>query len=145
MPVPRLTDSDRVRVRYHLGYLNIEPVQSIQLGFPAAQQAEFLVETAMDRLMAAAVPKLLEILNTLECIEGLMRQALPHLLAQQIGELKIRNTNEEGTSQDLLEKEYARWAKRLADHLGVPLNVYSTRFQGGLYGGVPLSTPVSGI
>ncbi|MCH7584457.1 MAG: type I restriction endonuclease subunit R [Acidobacteria bacterium] len=51
----RLQEADRARVRHHLGYLNVEPVSSIQLGFPAASQPQFLVEIAMDRIIPEAV------------------------------------------------------------------------------------------
>lgn len=140
----RVAEADRERVRYHLGYLNIEPVSAIQLGFPSAQQAQFLVESAMDRLIPQAINRVLSILCTLDKIECQMVDALSRLKVQQVGEAKFRNTNDEPSETDLLEKEYARWAKRLADHLGVPLNTFCERFTSGMYGGgmsVPVSPP----
>lgn len=133
----RLDESDRVRVRYHLGYLNVEPVISIQLGFPSAQQAQFLVETAMDRIIPQAIPRVLAMLGTLDCIEGQMIDALKRLKVQQVSEVKMRNSNEEATEQDLLEREYERWAMRLANMLGVPWNPYAKRFAG-----TPINTRV---
>jgi hypothetical protein len=125
----RLSEADRARVRHHLGYQNVEPVSSIALGFPSAQQPQFLVERAMDRLMPEGVGRIIQTLNALDCIEGQMIDALCRLSAQQLGELKLRNSNEEPTEQDLLEREYLRWAKRLADDLGAPLNPFSERFR----------------
>ena len=128
MPIA-LSASDKERVRYHLGYMSIEPAASIQLGFPRASQAQFLVEAAMERIMEPAVSRVMKLLSALDAVEDQMMTALPRLKAQQLGELKLRNTNEESTEQDLLEKEYVRWAQRLADILGVPLNVYAARFR----------------
>ena len=139
----RLDDQDRERVRYHLGYLNVEPVSAVALGFPSAQQAQFLIERAMDRLFPYAVPRVHRILTELDCIEDQMSDARKRLRVQQMGEIKMRNTNEEPVEQDLLEREYARWAKRLADHFGVPVNPYSERFRSGMYGGGSMSTPVA--
>lgn len=143
MAIIKLSENDRERVRYHLAFLNVEPVSSIALGFPSAQQAQFLVERAMDRVLPAGVPRVLRIVNHLDCIEEQMMGSLKHLKAQQIGELKLRNSNEEPTEQDLLEREYMRWALRLADQLGVPINPFSERFRHGLYGGGGMNTPVS--
>lgn len=126
-----LSENDRARVRHHLGYLNVEPSGAIALGFPAAQQPQFLVERAMDRVIPAAISRILCTLDTLDKIEGAMAASICRLSAQQLGELKIRNSNEEPTEGDLLEREYRRWAMRLADDLGAPLNPFSERFRAG--------------
>jgi hypothetical protein len=138
-----LSESDRVRVRHHLGYLNTEPISSIALGFPSAGEAQFLVERAMDRLIPQAVPIIIKTINILDTIEMQMVEALRRLKAQQLGELKMRNSNEEPTEQDLLEREYVRWAKRLADDLGCTPNPYSQRFGAGSNGiNIPVDTGV---
>jgi hypothetical protein len=135
------TEQDRSRIYYHLGYPDITSASSVQLGFPALSQPQFLVSYAMDRLNPASVPRAIRILNILDGVEGQMVSALKRLQAQQLGELKLRNTNEESTEQDLLEREYSRWAQRLADILGVPINPYATRY-GALEGGGAINTPV---
>lgn len=135
-----LSAAERERVRYHLGYQNVEPAASISLGFPRATQASFLVEAAMDRLVDSTVGRVSQIVALLDRIEGQMAEALCRLTAQQLGELKLRNSNEEPTEQDLLAREYRRWAERLADNLGVPLNAYSERFRDD--GGGMVNVPV---
>ncbi len=127
----RIEEQDRERVRYHLGYLNVDPVSSVQLGFPSASQAQFLVERAMDRVIPAAVGRIIRILNELDDIELQMSAGRKNLKVQQIETLKLRNDNEEPNEIDLLEREYLRWGQRLANQLGVPLNVYSERYAGG--------------
>ena len=138
-----LTPADKERIRYHLGYLNIEASAAIQLGFPRGSQAQFLVEQACERLMEATVGGVSQIVSVLDRIEGQMIASLTRLTAQQLGELKLRNSNEEATEGDLLEREYRRWAQRLADNLGVPLNVYSERFREGS-GAEGMNIPVVG-
>lgn len=135
------TEQDRSRIYYHLGYPDVTNVSSIQLGFPALSQPQFLVTSAMDRLNPASVPRVIRILNIMDGIESQMVKALNRLKAQQLGELKLRNTNEESTEQDLLEREYGRWAQRLADILGVPINPYAMRY-GALEGGAGVNVPV---
>jgi hypothetical protein len=134
LTTPKLSEADRERVRYHLGYLNVEVAASVALGFPSTSQPFFLVEKAMDRLYPEAVGRVLRILAELDCIEDQMSAARTRLPAQQLGELKLRNTNEERTEEDLLDASYQRWAKRLADQLGVPINPFSERFRSGAYG-----------
>ena len=127
----RLQEADRARVRHHLGYINVEPVSSIQLGFPAASQPQFLVEIAMDRIIPEAVGMIQKYLAILDGLEDLMVQSFRTDKVQQLGELKLRNSNEEPTEHDLLERKYRYWAMVLADDLGVPLNPFSNRFRGG--------------
>lgn len=139
----RISEADRARVRHALAYIQVEPVSSIALGFPSAQQPMFLVERAMDRVIPDAIPKILQELCVLDQIECQMAEALCRLSAQQVGEVKLRNDNSEATEQDLLEKEYLRWAMRLADDLGVPLNPFSTRFRWGAGAGGVTNVPVA--
>jgi len=124
-----LSEADRARVRHHLGYLNVEPAASIQLGFPSASQWLFTVEISMDRIIPEAVGMIHKYLNILDSIELQMVDELACLKVQQIEQLKLRNSNEEPNIEDLLEQEYLRWVKRLADDLGVEPNPYSTRFR----------------
>jgi hypothetical protein len=136
-----LTDQEKERIRYHLGYNNVDPITTIALGFPATTQSLFLVDASMERLQPATVSRVLFILGVLDQIEGQMIDALKRLRAQQLGELKLRGNNDEPVEQDLLEREYYRWAKRLSDNLGAPLNAYSTRFREG--GGDPVNISVA--
>lgn len=120
-----LSEADRVRVRHHLGYLSTEPVASINLGFPSASQAQFLAERAMNNLIPEAVGRILKDLNVLDSIEDQQVDALKRYKAQQLGELKIRNNNDERSEVMLLHESYELWRKKLADDLGVPINVFS--------------------
>lgn len=125
-----LTEATKERVRYHLGYLSVDPVSAIPLGFPSAGQAQFLLESAMERLRNESVGRVEKILAHLERIEAQDMEANKRLKAQQLGDLKLRNTNEEKTENELLDERYVVWAHKLAEIFGVPPNPYSVRFRG---------------
>lgn len=126
----RLNEQDRARVRYHMGYPNVDPHQAIQLGFPAATAAMFLVEQAMENLLPEAVERVLKLVQRLEKIEAMEEAALCRLKAQQLGDMKLRNDNNESTEGDLLRREAATWKERLASVLGAPLNPHKTQVTG---------------
>lgn len=121
-----LSETEKHKVRYHLGYLSPDPVVSIQLGVPRASQPMFLVESAMNNLPAEAVGNVRRIVVILDGVEERLVQAQDRLAAKQVGNITMREDEPLA-----LEREYRRWAERLADFLGVPLNVYSQRFRGG--------------
>jgi hypothetical protein len=83
-----------------------------------------------------AVNRVRSILDQLDKIEEQIKNATCSLIAESVGELKLR-----AGFPDLLEKEYVRWARRLADILGVPLYAYSNRF---VKSGAGKSIPVVG-
>lgn len=137
MPIAVLSEQEKARIRYHLGYLNITPAAAIQLGFPAASQTQFLVESAMNKIPDTAIGQIRQKVAILDGVEAKLVESQDRLAASSLGELTIR----EG-EPDLLDKEYYRWACRLADDLGVPLNIYSERFRNGGGGAAPMNVPV---
>jgi len=72
-----------------------------------------------------------------------MALARSRFKAMKLGEITLR-TGPQDNEIDMLEREYYRWAQRLADVLAVPLNIYSERFRyGAAMGGPrPLNVPV---
>jgi len=111
---------EKGRIRYHLGYLNVQPVLTIQLGVPAVSQTGFLVEAAMDRVPVSQAGFVRRLLSILDMTEQRMLDCQERLAAKELGEITL-NPDE----PDLLEKEHTRWARRLGDFLGVPINPYS--------------------
>jgi hypothetical protein len=104
---------------------------SIQFGLPRPVQTLFIVEEAMTQLIAEGVDRVRRLLNILDNIECKLIAAQDRLAASKLGELETR----EG-EPDLLEKEYYRWAGRLADQLGVPRYAYSDRTRGAGAAGI---------
>ncbi len=64
-----LAPLDRARVRYHLGYLNVQETSTYVLGVPAAIPQLFSVEGAMDKLTPEILPKVYLLLDRLDCLE----------------------------------------------------------------------------
>lgn len=136
-----LNEADRAKVRHHLGYPNVEPVSSISQGFPSASQPQFLVEIAMDRIIPEGVGLIQKYLAILDALESQMVESFCRDKVQQIDGVKLRNSNEEDTEHQLLERHYRYWAAVLASDLGAPLNPFSERFR--MISGGSINIPVS--
>lgn len=126
-----LSDAERERVRYHLGYLSVAPAAALQLGLPAPVQTLFVVENAMNNLLVVGEDRVRRMLGTLDGIECRLIDAQDRLAATSLDDLHL-NPNE----PDALEREYDRWANRLANQLGCPLYPYAKRFSGVRAGNV---------
>jgi hypothetical protein len=136
MPNAVLGEEEKHRIRHHTGYTMLDPVPSIQLGVRALGQPQFLLELAMNRIPDTAVGQIRRYVAILDQIEDTLVDAQSRMAAEKLGEITLR-----ADEADALEREYSRWAKRLADDLGVPLNVFSERFRAG--GGMSISATVS--
>lgn len=135
-PTDPLTDEEKERCRYHLGYPEMQAAASIQYGIPRPIQTAFLAEASFNLVLPLARPrvrKLLEILDGLECrILG----ATDVLEASKLGNLETREN-----APDLIERQYHRFACRLADVLGVPLYPFADRNKRGsavMAGSIPV-------
>lgn len=125
-----LTPTEKTRIRGHLGYPQVEQVGSYNRGIPMPLQTAFLVETSLSNLMEEAIPTARQYLDNLDKIEAAMIGAICNLAVERIGDITMRPTRRGEKQTDALEDEYYRWAGRLADLLGCPLYLYSTKFMG---------------
>lgn len=119
-----LDPNEKERVRYHMGYLEVQPAAALTFGIPAPIQTLFLVESAMDRILPTAedrVRKIITIMDTIECRE---EGALDYLVVSRVDDIEIRPDHIEK-----LEEQYAKWASKLSDVLGAPLYQYSAKFK----------------
>lgn len=124
-----ISDADKERARYHLGYMTVTVASSFAFGIPQVTEVQWMFEDSIGRVMAASEPRVRSILDKLDEIECLMFESTKDLFARRAGDL------EPNLSQpDDLEREYVRWAKRLADMLGVMPYPFSQRFQSQLVG-----------
>lgn len=126
-----LSDADKTRTRYHLGYLASSFAGSFQLGIPRPTQTVFLLEQAMNLITdPLAIDRVVELLDTMDCIEAKLKGAADQVGVSQLGDLKLHPLADKGElGTDSLDKEYARWGSRLADTLGVPFYPFSRRYQ----------------
>lgn len=130
-----LTDAERERCRYHLGYPNISATTSIQFGLPAQRQMLFVLEQNLTNIIPSAEPRVRQQLGILDNLECRLTQAQQYLVAEKLGEMTLAENH-----PDKLEKEYTRWAQRLSDEIGSPLYAFSARFRntGGAAGLIPI-------
>lgn len=117
------TDDEKVRIRHHLGYLNVAQSQTFVLGTPAAVQTQFQIEGAMDKVLPAAMGKARQLIQYLEIIEGQMIGDLELLAVDAVDEITIRKTE-----QSELKREYMYHREGLANLLGIYPNPYDKRF-----------------
>lgn len=126
-----LTQEERARVRYHLGFPNIGNATVLALGFPAAGHPAFLLEAAMDQILPEAEPKFREVLAQCECIESQQQDARKRIQTAAVGTVVLRGREE----LEDLEDQYDYWTDALVDIFGVNKNPYSKKHQrvGGEY------------
>lgn len=117
------TADEKARIRYHLGYLNVQEPTSLSFGIPRPLQTVFLIESAMNNVIDAARDKVRQIIGIMDGVECRLVDAQERLAASRLDTLTMRVDE-----PDALEKEYMRWGLRLADLLGVPPYAYSTRY-----------------
>jgi hypothetical protein len=125
-----LDPAERERVRYHMGYPGTSPAPTIALGVPTAMQTSFMVENAMNNVMGVSTDRVRTLLQILDNTEAAIVAAQCNLAAAKVGNLELRGATAGETHTDLLEREYVRFAQRLADLLGAPLYPYAQRFKG---------------
>lgn len=142
-----LTASEQERVRYHLGYLGTsfggeQAAASLAFGQPQPLQTVFLLEQAIQTLLTNphVVMRVRRILAILDRLEEQLANVACQLSVESVGDVKMRGAKAGETYPDLLEREYRRWAMRLADILGVPIYPYADRFKAGT--GAIRSVPV---
>lgn len=118
-----LTLEEKVKIRHHLGYLNVSAVQTFALGAPAAVETQFVIEGAMNRVLPEAETEVRRHLAVLDKIESQQIDDMELLLVDKIDEISIRQTE-----QKELREQYVYWARSLANMFGVYPNPFDKRF-----------------
>ena len=125
-----LSNEEKSRIYYHLGWPQVDALAVIQFGMPAMSQPMWLIATALERVQEVALPKLREVLKECDDCEKLLSKSRKYLVAESLGELKLRAGH-----QGLIRKEYQDWVNKVCDILGATMNVYSARFRYQASGG----------
>lgn len=120
-----LTEEQKVRVRHHCGYLNVQEAMTFVLGTPAGVETQFIIEGAMNRIMDAAIPQLLRHLAILDTIEEQMVCDLELLAVEELDSIKI-NPQE----QEKLTRRYNYWVSSMCNIMGVERNPFDKRLVG---------------
>ena len=119
-----LSEADKERARYHLGYMTVTVASSMAFGIPQATNTQWLFEDAVTRIRPESEARVIRLLNYLDEIECRLFQSSGELFAKRAGDLEPNLTQ-----PDDVEREYVRWACRLADMLGVFAYPFSKRFE----------------
>ena len=126
VPVIALSDAEKVKIRHHTGYLNVQEASTFVLGVPAAVETQFIIEGAMNRVMEAALGEVrrhLQILDSLE-EQGINDHEL--LAVRSLGEIEV-----DDREHPKLDRRYDRWVASLCNLLGVIRNPFDARLAGG--------------
>lgn len=121
-----LTAGEKQRARYHLGYPSLTTAASVAFGVPTLNQTNFLVESALERLLEESLEQIREVICVMDGIEKQLVSAQGRLRATKLEELTLR-----ADECEALEGEYRRWGYRLADIIGAPIYPFSMRYKGG--------------
>lgn len=133
-----LTAQDKVKIRHHLGFLNVQEAQTFVLGTPAGVETQFAIEGAMNRLLPEAVPhvrELIERCNETECQRFQSQDA--RVEVKQVGDIQI--AGKDGVDTNV--RDYNYWRQALANAFGIYANPFDKRDD--LTGGGP-NVPVLG-
>jgi len=120
-----LTEQERVRIRHHLGYLNVAEAYTFVLGVPAAVETQFMVEGAMNKILDAALPEVRRHIAILDQIEQQKIEDLELLAVTKVGEIDIRPDEHQA-----LDRQYRHWCNSLANLMGIITNPFDKRYAG---------------
>lgn len=121
-----LSEDEKVRIRHHLGYLNVAEAYTFVLGTPAAVETQFIVEGSMNRVLEAALPMVRNIVMRLDAAEAQADENQELLAIAQLGEITVRENE-----QEKLIKRYDRIVGELCNALGCARNPYDKRLEAG--------------
>jgi len=133
------TEDEKVRIRHHLGFLNVSTAATFSLGTPANVQTQFIIEPAMDLVPVAAEKLARTLLDRLDVVDFQIFDDADTLVASRVGAIDLNPIEFEKILQ---RYNYIRGA--LANLLGVMPNPYDKRFynpNGG--GGMGINCPVT--
>jgi hypothetical protein len=115
--------TEKVRIRHHMGYPNVAPAPSLSAGVPIPLQTMFLLEDAMNRVIAEAEPMVRQQVARLDTLDEDIFQSRVRMQASRVDEITLRKDE-----PDALEREYLRQAARLSEMLHAPLYPFAARF-----------------
>lgn len=124
-----LSEPEKVRIRHHLGYLNVAASQTFVLGTPAGVETQFLVEGAMNKILPEAEVLVREMIAKCDGVEAQMSENQELLAVTQVDEIGVRQDEFEQ-----LKKRYDWWRNGLCNAMGIYSNPFDKRMGPG--GGV---------
>lgn len=118
-----LSESEKGRILFHLGYGIVNVADLFTLGVPAISQPLYIAASAINRIPESRLQLVREIVAELDAILGQFKEAREYFPATSLGELDV---NPDHTKR--LEEEQVRWTQMLSDCLIAPVNPFSGKF-----------------
>lgn len=128
-----LTDDEKARIRYHMGYPMLTYVATFSIGVPIAFETSFIIEGAMNLVAGPTLTRVQTLLCRLEETECQMHENIDLAVITKLDEIGI-----DPNMQRSFKSAYAYWQNALGNVLSVPVNPFDQRRGGGL------NVPVSG-
>lgn len=117
-----LTQEERARIRYHLGYPNVQAYATFALGTPQAFEGLFAIDSAFDKVNMYALPTVRELMAKCDETEQQMFEFQPDLEVSKVCDIELRSD-----AQQRLRDQYDWWRNALANQLGVYCNPFDKR------------------
>lgn len=121
-----LNQAEKVKVRHHLGYLNVQEAQTFVLGTPAAVETQFIIEGAMNRVLEEALPEVRRHVQIMDSIEEQMVANHELIQITKIDTIDVNSTGQD-REQRQLRQTYDYWADSLANLFGIYRNPFDKR------------------
>ena len=121
-----LSEQEKGRILYHMGYGLVNVASLFTLGVPAMSEPLYIAASAIEHIPVSRIQLVREIVAVLDKIDAADIEDIDYFPASKLGEMDL-NPNR----QRLIDQKRKAWANRLSDVLIAPLNPYSDRFAGG--------------
>lgn len=123
---PALTDSDKALCLFYTGYSGLSTVAGLTGAWPAAYETSYIITSALQRILPAAIPNVKLILGRLSRIDTILGDdALERLAVERMGDMVLRGTVKGQSETDRLWQERERWVDVLCNTLGVARYQYA--------------------
>ncbi len=124
-----LTPEEKVRVRYHLGYAEVNEYTGFVAGGPAGLQSAWQVEGSMNRLLEASLPLVRSKLAACDALDDSRsdEDMVDVALVTKLGDIEISPLSFEHR-----DRMYQQRVAELARALGVTVNPFDPARGGGL-------------
>jgi len=118
LPPNALTETEKAKIRAHLGFPLIDGRVALALGLPVNTQTSFTVDSAMERVLPHALPFVRRYLELCECTERQLAVAQQNLSVASVTGVTLRPRE----ALEDLEDMYVKWVLKLLNVLGVDFN-----------------------
>lgn len=126
LPSPNLTPEEKVKIRHHTGFLNVQEAYAFVLGVPAGVETQFIIEGAMKRLLPEAVGLVRQLIARCDAREEEMECNTDLYEVTALGPMAVNSTGRDN-AQALNRRNYDLQVAALCNVLGIERNPFDKR------------------